>query len=1682
MSGVRYFKLSVVISLVLSMLIVLSPLGAPQAIANIGPISITSFTIENPVFKTNEKFTLKAELNRKPGPSESLSTFFIEEETGEVVRQCSSSETCEASLSFRDGGPRNYYAIVANPGENPFPDYISEISTIVTYSSNMVTAQRAPWEVSLRADKEEFSAGQGFTLTAEFNQPIYVLSTSYMLYFVEENSGERVGHCTGSTNPNPAGNYECSMTTSFKNGNPRDYIAIIALSPSTIYFPDTKQDIILDHDPQAISNIVKVSRAPWTVEQVEGLPAFTSNQSLRETGSSYAMYITDDLSGRILDHCSGGNSCAVPIRYSEYYDKPLTAYIAAYDLNADTVADLTEIQADSKGYSLKGIDRGLPSREENTGGFNPSQLCGHTCVADPVNAITGEYYENHSDLHIKGAGASEIDFTRSYGVFQRDRDGALGYGWTHSYEMSLTPGNSNDSLSETREIKLLQENGSVITFYRDNTGELITQARNIAELTEEEGGGYRFNRKKELKDYVFNEAGQLVAIEDTNGNSLAMAYDLQDRLATITSNNGSSVSMGYDSSGRIVSLLDHANRIVEYEYSNSGDLTKVTNAKGQVYGYTYDNDHAILTFTNPIGGTTTNSYSYDYTIRRQTEPDGSQWAFSFSSTYNTVTDPMGNRTRYYHNNGRLVRQVDAYGTEDEATTSYTYDATNAISSVTDPMGYTTTFSNNADGSPLLKISPEGRTTTYTYNENGQVLTQEQGEYVYEWEYDDKGNLTKKVTPSGYITKYSYNPDGTLASMVEPRGNEPGVNPADYETKYEYDSKGHLVAVISPSGSRQSFEKDELDRASVIYDPRWDGDISKAHFIEYSNLDEVTQIRTSEDKVLESYSYDALGNILSQTDAKGNTERIEYDDLGRTISTENRRGFTTSFDLDRNGQVASINLPNNGEIINEYDRRGNVVKQTDAEGNVTEYSYDLNNRLVKGVLPGETAQHYEYSPDGLLLKKTAGDGGVVTHSYDELGQLSVLTDEVGRTVSYEYTPEGLVRSIEFLGGSKVTNEYDASGNLVSRINEEGQAEHWEYDNDGNKKKYVNIGGQATEYDYDPAGNLVSTTKPDGTVVEVEWDEDSLITEISYGNNEEVLTYEYDENGMVIQESNGNSSINFAYDEDRNLIEESYGQDRVSYSYDEMGNLTSLTYPSGTVVNYSLDLNGGIQSVSSSQMAAPLTITRTGWGDISNILYPSGVSMKQDFDDAQRNAGMRLKGHDGELLWEEAYERGSDGVVTARTGTLTSDSFNYNDRGWLTSSSGNTLGYTSSGKINKLENGLHLSLNSLGAPTFTHDGENEQVSYSYNSLGQRVHKIDVNTGEAYSYSWNKLEQLTEVSGHNSEIEYEYRPDGLLSEKKESERSSKLVWASAFEVPLLLSDGEYDYVYGDSLSPLAQVSRVDQSIEYLHTDQLGSTIAKTDESGSLVASTSFTAYGEGAPVSSFGFAGGWTDPDTELIYFRARWYDPELGVFISVDPLLEITQDAYGYSGNSPFAYIDPHGLFLNRIGDGLSALGRGVSSVGKELVEGAVTIKNTAVDWFENAPLEQKLSDLSAVAGAVALTALLANPVGAAVGIAGMTAAALSAGASALYFKKGDKLNGLLSAVSAFPAPTSAFLSARSVRAVSQASTKGKWVRSTGSESRSMRSKIGAVDSLNVTPFPFYALLGNCIAEITESVTR
>jgi RHS repeat-associated protein len=121
---------------------------------------------------------------------------------------------------------------------------------------------------------------------------------------------------------------------------------------------------------------------------------------------------------------------------------------------------------------------------------------------------------------------------------------------------------------------------------------------------------------------------------------------------------------------------------------------------------------------------------------------------------------------------------------------------------------------------------------------------------------------------------------------------------------------------------------------------------------------------------------------------------------------------------------------------------------------------------------------------------------------------------------------------------------------------------------------------------------------------------------------------------------------------------------------------------------------------------------------------------------------------------------------------------------------------------------------------------------------------------------------------------------------------------------------YIYDGSLAPAEQVSLSSGTITYLVTDALGSVRGTVGSSGSLTATTSYSAWG--APETTggltsatpFGFAGGYTDPDG-LIYLLNRYYEPSTGQFISVDPALAQTAEPYEYANSNPTSNVDPAG---------------------------------------------------------------------------------------------------------------------------------------------------------------------------------
>lgn len=122
--------------------------------------------------------------------------------------------------------------------------------------------------------------------------------------------------------------------------------------------------------------------------------------------------------------------------------------------------------------------------------------------------------------------------------------------------------------------------------------------------------------------------------------------------------------------------------------------------------------------------------------------------------------------------------------------------------------------------------------------------------------------------------------------------------------------------------------------------------------------------------------------------------------------------------------------------------------------------------------------------------------------------------------------------------------------------------------------------------------------------------------------------------------------------------------------------------------------------------------------------------------------------------------------------------------------------------------------------------------------------------------------------------------------------------------------------ALAMAASTTAVSQTVTYFHNDASGSPIAATDASGNLVWKEAYTPYGmktlmpQEAESNRIGFAGKPYDNDTQLSYMGARYYDPNLARFISVDPKPADPENVHGinryaYANNNPYRFVDPDG---------------------------------------------------------------------------------------------------------------------------------------------------------------------------------
>ena len=496
--------------------------------------------------------------------------------------------------------------------------------------------------------------------------------------------------------------------------------------------------------------------------------------------------------------------------------------IAAGDLNGDSIPDLVTANG---GNNVWGSSHDMSvflntSPQGPIGGpIRPAELPGGFCAAcvaatqhstsKPVDSAAGDFWHTFSDLNIPGRGIP-LAFTRTYNANDAATNGPLGYGWTFSFNTSLSV-NATSGVVTVKE-----ETGGQEVFNPASGGGYAAAPRVMATLVHNMSGTWTLVVRNQTT-YTFNSSGQLTSEQDLNGYTTSLTYT-GGELTTITDPASRTLSIGW-TSGHITMVTDanvSPSRTVTLEYNDgNGNLTDVIDVNGGHSKFVYDANHRMTNTYDPNcyaagsscngGNGLVNVYNSAGQVTSQTDDMGRATTFAYTgnpvfSSTTTITDPMSNVEVDSYSYGELVEVTKGSGTAASASWVYAYDPSTAGStSVTDPNGHTTTTTYDALGDVLTTLDPLSRSTSATYNSFGEPLTKEDGAHV--------------------TTTYTYNTDGDLTSVSTPLN---GTTPLQHQvTDYYYADSSHpgdVTSMKDPDGQTWTYTYDAYGDQQTAKDP------------------------------------------------------------------------------------------------------------------------------------------------------------------------------------------------------------------------------------------------------------------------------------------------------------------------------------------------------------------------------------------------------------------------------------------------------------------------------------------------------------------------------------------------------------------------------------------------------------------------------------------------------------------------------------------------------------------------------------------------------------------------------------------------------------------------------------------------------------------------------------------------
>lgn len=797
------------------------------------------------------------------------------------------------------------------------------------------------------------------------------------------------------------------------------------------------------------------------------------------------------------------------------------------------------------------------------------------------------------------------------------------------------------------------------------------------------------------------------------------------------------------------------------------------------------------------------------------------------------------------------------GSDPVLQTSFTYNKGKFISSVKDANGTSRFYTyNNADlasvSVPSTDDASTSSTTNYSLDRNTlSASITDPEENVTRYNLNNNFMIEKILSPDGTSTDYKYDTNYNITEISKSSVDGIAI------TKNTYDTKGNLLTTISPEGKKESFTYTNFQNQDTITDTN--NRVTNREYDSKGNLIKIMEPTGENKKTITLYSYDPKYGELK-------TESVCKNDESNCTTTEYNINY-----LDKNKTTVSTDAHGSKNTVKE-DLYGNVISKTDGNGGNSNFSYNLKNELEK--------------------VQDAKDS-IFTYDYDGNGNLKTITNAKGHTTTFDYTATNLIET-----------EKNAIGNT-------------------------------TRYKYNDLGELTSIQKPNGAIINYVNNEDTSTSQVKVGNDV-VWSTKVDGNTKIVSNKN-NGTKEYTYDNDGLLISiDSYGGNgNITYTYKGSEALASMSYPSSSASDYS----DFVTTSYSTDEAYNTKEVKIGKQILATFSYTSDNLLEKV--QLALSGGSLLKTYDNSRLASETLN-------STATNTLATYSYSYdaNDNIIAINSGTGTQNYIYDA-LNQLtsetvdsQKKISYEYDEVGNRTSKYVTTNDQTTsstiYEYNAANQltgvngQSYKYDANgnlkSDGTYNYTWNEFDQLTKVATLTGTDIAEYYYDELGRRTSSKDSKGVLFYHYDGESNRVLYEQDDDsyvlrsYLYDDN-GNLTGMQYKGKTYYYL-TNYRGDVLAMTDSKGKVVATYTYDAWGNVltesgtmATINPYRYAGYRYDEDIKLYYLMARYYNPDTGVFLSLDPVRgdtmnPLTLNGYSYANNNPVMNVDPDGEFSVR----------------------------------------------------------------------------------------------------------------------------------------------------------------------------